>query len=441
MQQHQAAMIRRQQQMAAQMQASGMAGMQQGGMQGLNPQQMQQMQQQLQQGHPGMHGVQLPPHMQAQQMRLQQQQQAAQQNQQMQQQLAMQQANSQQSNQGSQSGPTNQQGGHPQQGPQMRPQSRMANPNEQNHQQTPQPAQAQPPQQGQQNQQQGQPPNQPQPGQQQPMSQQQMQALHQQRQRMQMQQMQQRNLHAQQLAQAQQQQQQQQSGVFILKFVLLADHLSQFNASNGKDISHWQNFVDRHFSADGRLVHTFNWDEPQTTGQARQFEVLRHIIARYFQMYFDSGADSIRLHAENAREIPMGQGRHQVTFATSQLTVSYPNGARLEMHGTVKVTFAPSQEVEALELTTTKTEEVVMRAEIEKILLSKRSPTMGNKQSPKMTKKNLPKGQQKMQSQLEGLTIDDFPRTPKGMMGIVRVQQFLEVESLETTGMFAADDF
>lgn len=229
-------------------------------------------------------------------------------------------------------------------------------------------------------------------------------------------------------AQAQQQQQQQQSGQMILRFVLLADQLSQFNASNGKDISSWQNFVDRHFSLEGRLVHTFDWEDKSTQGGPRQFEVLRPTIARYFQMYFDSGADSIRLHAENARETPMAQGKHQVSFVSAQFVVAYPNGARLEMHGRVSVTFSPSQEVEALELTTTRTEEVVARSEIERVL-STWSPTMGNKQSPKMTKKNLPKAQQKMQSQSDGLTIEHFPRTPKGAMGIVRVQQFLEVDS------------
>lgn len=220
----------------------------------------------------------------------------------------------------------------------------------------------------------------------------------------------------------------------ILKFVLLADQLSQFNSANGKDISMWQQFVDRHFASEGRFVHSFVWDDQQTS-QPRSFEVLRPSIARYFQMYFDSGAESIRLHTESAREQQMPQGRLQVTFASAQFTVSYPNGARLEMQGKVNVLFSPSQEVEMLELSTIKTEEVVTRTEIEK-LLTTWSPTMGNKQSPKMTKKNLPKAQQKMQSQFEGLTIDHFPRTPKGSMGISsRVQQFLEVESLETTGM------
>lgn len=178
-------------------------------------------------------------------------------------------------------------------------------------------------------------------------------------------------------------------------------------------------------------MHTFDWED---TSDRRQFEVLRPTIARYFQMYFDSGAESIRLHAENAREMSAPQGKHQVVFASAQFTVSYPNGARLEMHGKVNVTFAPTQEVEALDLTTTRTEEVVARSEIERVL-STWSPTMSNKQSPKMTKKNLPKAQQKMQSQSEGLTMAHFPSTPKGKMGIIRVQQFLEVESLETTGM------
>ena len=53
---------------------------------------------------------------------------------------------------------------------------------------------------------------------------------------------------------------------------------------------------------------------------------------------------------------------------------------------------------------------------------------MSSKASPKMAKKNIPKGQQKLQSQLEGLTIDHFPKAQKGTWGVTaRVQQFLEV--------------
>ena len=149
---------------------------------------------------------------------------------------------------------------------------------------------------------------------------------------------------------------------------------------------------------------------------------------------------------ENAREYQMPQGRHQVSFARAQLIVSYGNGARLEMTGKVDVLYAPGMDfIEMMQLHTMSTEEVVSRSEIEK-LLSTWSPTMGNKQSPKLNKKNVPKAQQKLQSQFEGLTIDHFPKTPRGSMGISsRVQQFLEVSAMETPplqthGMFEADD-
>ena len=48
--------------------------------------------------------------------------------------------------------------------------------------------------------------------------------------------------------------------------------------------------------------------------------------------------------------------------------------------------------------------------------------------SPKMTKNKPPKAQQKLQQRFDGLTIDHFPKTPKGNLGVTaRVQQFLEV--------------
>ena len=426
MQQHQQQMLRRQQQIQ-QMHANGMV--QQGGMQGMNPQQIQQLQNN--QGMQQQQSVQLPPHLHAQQVQVMQQraqQHQAQQNQQhqaqqMQQQLAMQHANSQHSNQGSQPGPTNQQG-QPQHPGQMRPQSRMANPNEQNQgvQQN-----AQQGQQGQQqpNQQQGQQQNQQQQGQPQGMNPQQMQAM-QQRQRMQQQQLMQQTAIQQRMAQAQQTQQQQQTGQFILRLMLLGGQLSDFNSESGKDVENWHQFVDRHWNPEGRFLHTF----AEEGKRRKTYEVPRPTIAQYFQMYFDSGAQSIRLHTENARENTAPQNRHQVSFASATFTVFYPNGTRLEMTGTVSVLFAPNVDlIECMELQTTSWEEIISRLEIER-LLTNWSPATSSKTSPKMTKNKIPKAQQKMQSQFEGLTIDHFPKTPKGSLGVsARVQHFLEVSA------------
>ncbi|TKA59786.1 hypothetical protein B0A55_12926 [Friedmanniomyces simplex] len=413
--------------------ANGMMNMQQGGMPGLTQQQMAMLQQQGNAGgHPG--AVQLPPHMQHQLMQqraLQQQQ--AQQNHQAQQlhqqQIAMQHANSQQSNQG-QPGPPNQQAQqvHP---PQMRPQSRMANANDQ----TPGPQQ-QHPQQGQQSQsqqgtpQQGQQPN---PQQvQQPMNPQQLQQVQQQQRMAMMHRQQQQQIQAQRMQQAReqqaqaqvQQQQQMQPGALILRLNLLCDHLSNFNLTNGKDLNSWNDFVDKHFAPEGRLLHSFD-DNPNN--KAKTYEVLRPTIARYFFTYFESGAQSLRLHIEHAREVPIGNNRYQVSCSHATLAVAYPSGARLEMTGSLNVLFAPiSNIIECLEMQQTGTEETLSRSEIERVL-SSWSPVMENK-SPKLAKNKLPKAQQKLQQRFDGLTIDHFPKAPKGTMGVTsRVQQFLEV--------------
>ncbi|KAK3069708.1 hypothetical protein LTR53_011729 [Teratosphaeriaceae sp. CCFEE 6253] len=449
-------------------QTNGMLGMQQGGMQGITPQQMQQQLAMLQAqsnagGHPG--AVQLPPHMQQQLQQQQQraalqmqQHQQAQQNHQaqlaQQQQLAMQHANSQQSNQGQPGGPPNQQGG--QQVPQqMRPQSRMANPNEQ----TPGGPQSQPhSQQGQQPQsQQGTPQQNQQPqmqqGQQpQGMTPQQLQQVQQNQQRMMMQhRQQQQHLQAQRMqqqaqAQAQQQVQQQQqaqqhsAGQLILRINLLCDHLSNFNLQNGRDPTAWNDFVDRHFAPEGRLLHSFD-DQPESKKPTKTYEVLRPTIARYFLTYFESGAQSLRLHIEHARESAVGGGRYQVSAGHASLTVSYPNGARLEMTGGLTALFVPgSNIVECLELAQTGTEETLSRSEIERVLKawdpapadnnssSGGNSNAANSKSPKLAKNKPPKAQQKLQQRLDGLTIEAFPRAPKGTMGVTaRVQQFLEV--------------
>lgn len=412
----------RQQQMLAQQQ-NGMMNMHGGNMQ-LTPQQLAHLQAQQQQQQ-GMQGgnqpVQLPAHL-AQQMALRQQQmaqaQAQQQQHQMAQQLAMQQANSQQSNQG-QAASQGQQST-PQQ---MRPQSRMANPNEQtpNQQQQQQHSQQGQGQQGQQAQPQAQ--QQPQQGQQANVQQgQQSQQMSMQRQ--------------QQLAMLQRAQRQQtlaqqnsagQGGMFILRLMNFSDHLSNFDESTGKNINQWHNLVERHFSQEGRLVHGIDINHPSSGGRQKLYEVLRPSIARYFMTYFEAGASSLRLHTEHARELPHPTGSHQVTCQNAIFSVSYPNGIRLEMIGSLQVLFsAGSDQIECLQFQTLNTEEVLTRNQIEKVF-SEFSPSLPTK-SPKMNKKNLPKAQQKMQEQQERLTIDHFPKASKGTYGITsRVQHFLEV--------------
>lgn len=243
-----------------------------------------------------------------------------------------------------------------------------------------------------------------------------------------------------QAAQQAQQSQSAQGGMWILRLMNFNDHLSNFNETNGKELSVWQNFVERHFADQGRLIHSFDSSPPNGTGQGRGkiFEVLRPTIARYFWTYFDSGASSLRLHTEHAREMPHPTGSHQVQCQNAVLSVSYPNGARLEMSGSLHVLFtAGSDSIECLHFQTTSTEETLARSRIEKVV-SEWSPSMTNKASPKMAKNKLPKAQQKLQDQQERLTIDHFPKTPKGTMGVTsKVQQFLEVSN----GVGSADSY
>jgi len=112
------------------------------------------------------------------------------------------------------------------------------------------------------------------------------------------------------------------------------------------------------------------------------------------------------------------------------LTVTYPYGARLEMSGRLEAGFlSGSNIIETLELQQTSHEETLSRSEIERVLSSWVGGANAlETKSPKMAKNKLPKAQQKLQQRLDGLTIDAFPKAPKGNMGVAsRVQQFLEV--------------
>lgn len=441
MQHHQ--MRLRQQALMQQAQASGMMNVNQPGMQ-MNPQlaQLQQQQAAQQAAQGGGQQVQLTPHLQQQQMQMMQQQAMQLQQQQHQQtqlaqQMAMQHANSQQSNPSQAAPPNPQNQAANAAAQQMRPQSRVANPNEQTpnnqqqHSQQSPAQQAQP--QAQQNPQQGQSAN---PQQQGPQSQQQM-VNAQRHAAMQMQFRQQAMQQQANRLAAQAQQGNAQGGMFILKLMNFNDHLSNFSldnensTANGKNITHWHNFVEKHFAPDGRLIISFPSIDHNGNPSLKLYEVLRPNVARYFYTHFDSGASSLRLHTEHAREAPHPTtGGQQVTCQKSIFSIAYPNGARLEMTGSLQVLFsAGSDTIECLSLATTSTEETLSRSQIEKVLIDF-SPTMSHKASPKLTKNKLPKAQQKLQEAENRITIDHFPKTPKGTMGFTsKVQHFLEVSA------------
>ena len=218
-----------------------------------------------------------------------------------------------------------------------------------------------------------------------------------------------------------------QGGMFILRLMSFSDHLGQFTEDSGKQIAAWNSLVDKHFAPEGRLVHSF---DNNPAGKANKtYEVLRPNVARYFWTYFDSGATSLRLHTENAREVPHPTGSHQVVCQNAIFSVSYPTGARLEMAGSLQVLFsAGSDAIECLQFSTTNTDEIISRSQIEKVV-SEWSPSLPNK-SPKMAKNKLPKAQQKMQEQQDRLTMEHFPKAPRGTYGVSsKVQHFLEVSN------------
>jgi hypothetical protein len=234
--------------------------------------------------------------------------------------------------------------------------------------------------------------------------------------------------HQRQMMAAQQaaQQPQQSSGQYVLRLLLFSDKLSSFcqleGDRDGRSLSNWSDFIDRHFIPEGRLI----W-APYELG--KKVEIPKASLPRFFWMYFDTGADRLRLHTEHGIETMLGDGRCRLSCQNATLTVSYPNGARVEMSGPLTVLFSSNGGlIEGMEFQMTKCEEHLSRIEVEKVLTNL-SPTLSNKQSPKMTKGKLPKAQQKLQQQQESVA-DHLPKAPKGQNGMtMRMLQFLEVDA------------
>ena len=183
-------------------------------------------------------------------------------------------------------------------------------------------------------------------------------------------------------------------------------------------------FIDRQFLPEGRLI----WAPYELH---KKVEIPKASLPRFFCLYFDTGADRLRLHTEYGTETMLADGRCRLVCKNATLTVSYPNGARVEMSGPLTVLYGSNGSlIEGMEFQMTKCEEHLSRTEVEKVLTNL-SPTLSNKQSPKMTKGKLPKAQQKLQQQQDSVA-DHLPRAPKGQGGMtMRMLQFLEVDATQ----------
>lgn len=99
------------------------------------------------------------------------------------------------------------------------------------------------------------------------------------------------------------------------------------------------------------------------------------------------------------------------------------------MNGSLRVVFtAGSDLIDSLHFQTSHAEESISRTQIEKIV-SEWEPAPSVK-SPTMTKGKLPKAQKKAQEQPDRMTMEHFPKTYRGTLGVSsRVQHFLEVSN------------
>jgi hypothetical protein len=220
-------------------------------------------------------------------------------------------------------------------------------------------------------------------------------------------------------------------GIYILKLMQFSDQLSSIQTASGRNIEDWHKFVERHFAPEACLLHSFDSNEA-LSGKTKVFEVFRDSIARYFWTYFESGAQSLRLHTELARETTYNGGTHLVQCSNAVLSISYPNGVRLDMNGSLRVIFAAhTDHIQSLSFQTSNAEEFISRSQVEKVVTDW-EPTPSLK-SPVMTKGKLPKAQQKkLQEQQDRLSMEHFPKSYRGTLGVSsRVQNFLEVSSAQ----------
>jgi len=187
-------------------------------------------------------------------------------------------------------------------------------------------------------------------------------AQHQQQQRAQQHQAQQQAVHQQQQAQQQHQAQQQAAaaaaimqprvpnplrGASVLKLLQFGDHLSQFSVNAGlhqygrpdgasqsqarrqsNDLNYWQLFADRFFSPSGVLrQQVYDSD----IGELKQFEISTPLLPRYYWTHFSSGVQNMQMVLENAREKDLPNGGHFVESAKLCFIYWFVNGCQVNI--------------------------------------------------------------------------------------------------------------
>ncbi|CAJ0904860.1 6260_t:CDS:2, partial [Entrophospora sp. SA101] len=141
------------------------------------------------------------------------------------------------------------------------------------------------------------------------------------------------------------------SGRGIIRVLLFFEYLAAEMSPNKKDISYWKRIISEFFTEGGRFFYSLQ----------SSIDLPTPMIARFFQVNFDSGVNSIQITMNNVKESLGNQ--HTINNnlenklittieAKSQMIYSYVNGSRVVFSGRLKIRLNLSTMIESFEFFT-----------------------------------------------------------------------------------------
>ncbi|KAL9105678.1 MAG: hypothetical protein Q9227_009196 [Pyrenula ochraceoflavens] len=229
------------------------------------------------------------------------------------------------------------------------------------------------------------------------------------------------------MQQQQQQQQQRQmaamsfGGNQILALNRFFDDLSSVDTQRASDVTHWQEFVEKHFSENGALRQQV-WNSNQEGN--KQFQITYGALPRYFLTQFSSGIDKITMHMEDPREGELPTGGHSVSSPRCSVTYWFKNDTHLVTFGSIRANTDVNGKIDSLDIGTSRHKEYIPRSAAQLVMDSPET-----KQSPEVNKKK-----RAAQKQAPAPSSASLPSSMVNEYGLTSaVMQFLELA--ETTSI------
>ncbi|CAJ0751824.1 12315_t:CDS:2, partial [Entrophospora sp. SA101] len=145
------------------------------------------------------------------------------------------------------------------------------------------------------------------------------------------------------------------TGKGILKVLLFFEYLAAEMFPAKKDIAHWKRIVSEFFSEEGRFIYLLR---SSTDFKTKIFDLPTPIIARFFQVNFDSGVNTIQITMSNIKESqhPISSSIENnfiiIIEAKSQMIYNYNNGSRVVFSGKLRIKLSSNTKIEAFEFYT-----------------------------------------------------------------------------------------